>query len=161
LDEREIIIVDLLRNNREAEPLYMMLADSLLPIDINGFSIVHPKYADGVLNLKNSFGFTAKGPDGPGRSVNEVVFHFFRNGEEVHKLAGVEQGKNYHEYTTPDAEDVCISCKMNDEVKITVTCKDGYGISYEFTLITYTITGSGYEEHPLDPGWPPVLTWER
>ena len=161
LHEREIVIIDLLRDGREPEPLYMTLTDSLMPIDINGCSFVHPEYADGVLNLKNSFGFTAKGPDGPGRRVDEAVFHFFRNGEELHTLEGVRQGKNYHEYTTPGAEDVCIPCEMGDEVKITFTCKDGYGIGYEFMLISYTITENGYEEHPLAPGWPPVLTWDK
>lgn len=159
--EREIVIIDRLRDNQEPEPVYMTLADRLLPIDINGCSFVGPEYADGVLNLKNSFGFTAEGPDGPGRSVDEAVFHFLRNGKEVHTLEGVGQGKNYHEYATPGAEDVLIPCEADDEVKITFTCEDGYGISYEFTLISYTITENGYEEHPLDPGWPPVLTWEQ
>ena len=161
LNEREIVMIDLVEAGKELRPLYVFLADSLLPVDINGCGFLGPEYLDGVLNLKNSFTFTAKGPDGPGRGVDEAVFHFWKNDEEVQTLEGVKQGKNYYEYTTPGAEDVCIPCKAGDEVKISVTCKDGYGISYEFTLVVYAITEDGYEEHPLPQHWPPVLTWEK
>jgi len=161
LDEREIVLIDLHEEGKDAYILYMQPANRLLPIDINGCSFVMPEYTDGVLNLKNSFGFTAKSQDGPGRWVDVPEFHFYLNGEEIHTLDATEQGnERYREYTTPGAEDVCIPCEADDEVKINFSCKDGYGLGYEFTLVAYTITEHGIEEHALEPDWPPMLTWD-
>lgn len=160
MHERKSLIVHLWEDGKAPTYLCGRLTSQLLPIGIHSWSRLAPGYADGVLNLGNSFSFTALGQDGPGRWVDAPGFHFYRNGEEVCTLDGVRFGqKQYLEYHTSGTEDVCIPCEAGDEVTITFSGKDGYGLGYEFALVAYAITEQGFEERVRELEWYPVLSW--
>lgn len=161
-DERHIVSIFLFQDGKEPKGLFLRDQYGLLPVDRGGCSFVMPEYAGGVLDLKNSFGFTARGLGTKGgRPVDLPEFRFYRNGELIHQLTGVRQETgSYCEYNTEGAEDVRIPCKEGDEVKITFSCADEFGLAYEFELVAYSITADGPEENVLRPV-APMLSWKK
>ena len=60
-------------------------------------------------------------------------------------------------YRISAESEILLDCESGDEVQVTFTCMDVYGLSYEFTLYDYFVEGNELKENSFDTN--PVLTW--
>ena len=95
--------------------------------------------------------------NGAAASVHAPVFRLLQNGEMVQELPGRqirEDGTVRHGCTEWQPQ----PCVPGDELAVTFTCTDDFGLTYTFTLCRYRVTEDGLE-HIYEYS-DPVLTWE-
>lgn len=93
-------------------------------------------------------------------AVHSPMFRLLQNGEMVQALPGQQLRENGTvRYVCTDWQPQ--PCAARDELAVTLTCTDSFGLTYTFTLARYQVT----EENTLaetyeDSDAYPVLTWE-
>ncbi len=133
----------------------------LLPVRYSGSGSVggHPlELQNGNAELGGWDVFLVDGC-GAAASVHSPVFRLLQNGEMVQELPGQqirEDGTVRHGCTEWQPQ----PCAPGDELAVTFTCTDDFGLTYTFTLRRYRVTEDGLEHINEDSDAYPVLTWE-
>lgn len=97
--------------------------------------------------------------NGAAASVHSPVFRLLQNGEMVQELPGQQiREDGTIRYTCADWQPQ--PCAPGDELAVTFTCTDDFGLTYTFTLRRYRVTEDGLEHINEDSDAYPVLTWE-
>lgn len=93
-------------------------------------------------------------------AVQSPVFRLLKNGETVQECPGQqirEDGTVRYGCTDWQPQ----PCAAGDELAVTITCTDSFGLTYTFTLARYQVTEEkALEETYEDSDAYPVLTWE-
>ena len=126
----------------------------LLPIQRGSWGGELPEYDAGVLNLHDNMQIATTDEDGVFYSVKEPHFHIYKNNILIESWEAAERKDTYR--ISAESE-ILLDCESGDEVQVTFTCMDVYGLSYEFTLYDYFVEGNELKENSFDTN--PVLTW--
>lgn len=114
-------------------------------------------YQDGRLMLGTSYKFDVCDQDGRPVSVDDPVYRVYRNEKLVEQSKVLPSNRIDASQEWPEG----IACGPGDTVHLVFVCTDDYGLTYEFTLIRWTITEDGIAEETWEEKDEyPRLTWE-
>jgi len=100
-------------------------------------------YADGILHIVDAPHVYLEDIRYQPVQVDEVEFHIYRNGEEAFSAEGVaEAGSGDGGYTPRDWQ-WDFEAAPGDLFQLTLSCRDEYGLGYEFTLLEQQISPEG------------------
>ena len=106
-----------------------------------------PVYETGVLNLHNNMQIETTDPKGVFCAAKEPRFHVYKHGVLVESWEAAERADAYR---LSAESDIFLECEDGDSVRVTFTCMDVYGLTYEFTLYDYTIARDELKENAFD-----------
>ncbi len=116
----------------------------LLPLQFDGCGNSGPTYQDGVLSSEVSIGIT-----GQNRLPDKIInprFQTYVNGKLAQTAAAAvspwmasDSGICYS--VDNEAHLWSIDCQPGDNVEIHFLCEDKYGLGYEFSCVTWEVTG--------------------
>lgn len=121
----------------------------LLPVQMHSWGGSVPVYKDGVLSISSQEG-DLEMRDGSPLKVSNVCYRLYVNGELV-----IEE---------PECWDWVHACAEGDAVRMTLFCRDEYGLGYEFTLDEFVCDedasdhGTGFTSSNGTAS--PVLSWD-
>jgi len=92
---------------------------ALLPIQMHSWGGSAPVYESGMVSIGNHSG-DLEMRSGGAVKVTDVCYRLYVNGEKVKEEAVCENW--------------LVPCSEGDEVRLTLFCRDEYGLGYEFTL---------------------------
>lgn len=128
----------------------------LLPVHCSGSnSGTGIRVQDGAVILR-SLSASLEDSTGAPAAVQSPVFRLLQNGEVVRDAGAHQQASG----TYSCAEWELTDCVPGDELAVTFTCTDDFGLTYTFTLRRYRVTEDGLEHINEDSDAYPVLTWE-
>lgn len=133
---------------------------SLLPVQLSGFGGATPRYEDGMVQLHHYQADLFDGQDRYGIRVREPEFRMYLNDIPVQTQPGTEQEDGglvqYECLIEP------MTCEPGDTFRMTFTCRDEFGLAYEFTLGLWSIPEEEgrLEELPAEEPHRPVLIWD-
>lgn len=120
----------------------------LLPVQMRSWGGSSPVYEDGLLTIGQHDG-DLEGRDGVPVKVSDVCYRLYVNGEKVKE------------------EDRCENwlqeCAGDDEVRLTLFCRDEYGLGYEFTMMEFLCDENADGGTGSIAGYgtvSPLLTWD-
>lgn len=126
----------------------------LLPLRLDGWGYSGPYLQDGVFTC-DSIDVNMHGAQGgPGR-VRDAVFSIYVNGER--KMTGGSIDVTAVDSMTLEG------VELGDEVTVTFSCRDEYGLHYEFDLFTWIAeetNSDGYSAVASDGSSIPKLSWD-
>jgi len=133
---------------------------ALLPVQMSGFGGATPRYEDGMVQLHHYQADLFDGHDRYGIRVQEPEFRMYLNDVLVQTQPGTEQedgGLVQYECTIEP-----IACEPGDTFRMIFTCRDEFGLGYEFTLGLWSVPEEEgrLEELPAEEAHRPVLTWD-
>lgn len=121
----------------------------LLPVRMHSWGGSAPVYEDGFLSIGHHDG-DLEARDGSPAKVTDVCYRLYVNGEKVKEEKTCENWLQ--------------ECTQGDEVRITLSCRDQYGLGYEFTMMEFVC-----DENANDYGTAniagegtvsPILSWD-
>lgn len=121
----------------------------LLPVQMYSWGGSAPVFQDGFLTIGQQTGHL-EGRDGAPAKVSDVCYRLYVNGEKVKEDVRCENWLQ--------------ECADGDEVRLTLFCRDEYGLGYEFTMDEFVCdedasdlgTGSVVSNGTASP----VLSWD-
>lgn len=137
----------------------------LLPLRTSGSGWSGPTYREGV--LESNFDIVLENPGGT--EVIDPVFRVYRNEKLVQEIGAeisdtMTAGGDQTAYA-PELPDqtLRLECVPGDTVRITFSCRDGYGLGYEFPFAVWIVdaetpdnqSGAGASSGSDSP----ILTW--
>lgn len=126
----------------------------LLPLRMDGWGYSGPRLQDGVFTCDSIDVNMHDAQGNPGR-VQDAVFSIYVNGER--KMTGGSGDVTAVDSMTLEG------VELGDEVTVTFSCRDEYGLHYEYELYTWTAeeTDSGeYSAVASDGSSIPKLSWD-
>ena len=127
------------------------------------------RWRDGQLLLPSGFSFTPYDFADNNITVQEPQFRLYRNGEMVLKEEAVHRARNHripHCYylreTNEDGrgQEIPVEGVPGDIILLTFSCRDEYGLEYEFYIEGWEIGEDDVENYEADLLWYiPQLTW--
>ena len=120
----------------------------LLPVQMRSWGGSSPVYENGLLNIGHHSG-DLEGRNGAPAKASDVCYRLYVNGEKVKEEARCENWLQ--------------ECAGGDEVRLTLFCRDEYGLGYEFTMMEFVCdenanggTGAIAGEGTVSP----ILSWD-
>lgn len=128
----------------------------LLPLQCNSWGTSGPLYRGGVFTLSNCSADLHSQSEKVPEEIENAVFRLLRNGEAVAERTA-KQGYTMGNYECN--EEMSVESQIGDKLTLTFSCRDQYGLGYEFFLYGWKITGEGgLMDFAPDTDWP-KLTW--
>jgi len=122
----------------------------LLPVQMRSWGGTAPVYEEGVLTIGQHEG-DLEDRSGAPAEVSDIHYRLYVNGEMVKEDTVCENWLQ--------------ECANGDEIRLTLFCRDKYGLGYEFTLDEFMCDENAENERgtssvSLDGRESPVLSWD-
>lgn len=120
----------------------------LLPVQLRSWGGTSPVYRDGCLTIEQQEGWPET-PDGDEARVSDICYRLYVNHEKVREAS---QCENWQQ-----------ECAAGDEIRLTLFCRDEYGLGYEFTLLEFVCDETAGESgigSSSKQSISPVLSWD-
>lgn len=120
----------------------------LLPVQLRSWGGTSPVYRDGCLTIEQQEGWPET-PDGDEARVSDICYRLYVNHEKVREAS---QCENWQQ-----------ECAAGDEIRLTLFCRDEYGLGYEFTLLEFVCDETAGEAgigSSSKQSISPVLSWD-
>lgn len=128
----------------------------MLPLQCNSWGMGGPSYRRGVFTVSNCLAALYSKSEKVPEEIENAVFHLARNGEVVAEQTA-KQGYTMGNYECD--QEMSVECQTGDKLILSFSCRDQYGLGYEFFLYGWEITGEGaIRDFAPDTDWP-KLTW--
>lgn len=122
---------------------------ALLPLQRSGWSGAAWHYRDGLLTLDEGGHISFYDREGASVPVENPVYRLYRNGVLLEERPGVQTEASrldgfcdYASGAWPEG----ISCGPGDQVTLTFSCTDDYGLTYEYIQARWTVGADGQLE---------------
>jgi len=132
---------------------------AMLPIQLGSWGGSLPEYQDGMLRMESFLVCMDSLNDGYGISVDAPEFRVYLNDE----LAKTQPGNEFPDEDIMQYDCVLegVPCKSGDTMRLAFSCKDAFGLGYEYNLGIWRVPMEAgvLEELPLEVEMRPTLTW--
>ncbi len=122
---------------------------ALLPLQRGGWGGAAWHYQDGLLTLDEGGSVSFYDGEGASVPVENPVYRLYRNGVLLEERPGVQTEASrldgFYDYAS-GAWPEGISCGPGDQVTLTFSCTDAYGLTYEFVQNRWTVGADGQLE---------------
>jgi uncharacterized protein YoxC len=135
----------------------------LLPLCWNGWGNGGISYEEGMLTARRLDSDFSDRESGDSIPAEDVAFRLYRNGalaaEEPGQLDESLLRENWYTY---DCDELTAAAEPGDQLRLTVFCRDQYGLGYEFTMKCWNISENGELEDAAlnDTDCTTALQWE-
>jgi hypothetical protein len=136
---------------------------SLLPLCWSGWGNGKISYEEGMLTARRLDVDFSDQESGDSIPAEDVAFRLYRNGalavEEPGQLDESLLRENWYTY---DCDELTAAAEPGDQLRLTVFCRDQYGLGYEFTMKCWNISENGDLENAAWDGADDTtaLQWE-
>lgn len=129
--------------------------ESLLPLRCNARGLGGYSYRNGVFTLSNCSVYLDTQSEKIPEEITDTVFCLSRNGETM-EAQTAKQGDRMGTYEYN--EELSAECRAGDELILTFSCRDGYGLDYKFFVQAWTVEENGIARSAPIVKYP-VVTW--
>lgn len=128
----------------------------MLPLQCESWGISGPSYQGNVFTLSNCSATLYSKSEQVPEEIEGAVFRLTRNGKAVAERTA-KQGYTMGNYECD--EEISVECQAGDKLTLSFSCRDQYGLGYEFFLYGWEIAREGaIRDFAPDTDWP-KLTW--
>ena len=132
---------------------------AMLPIQLGSWGGSMPEYQDEMLRLESFLVCMDSLNDGYGIPVDDPEFRIYLNDE----LVKTQPGNEFPDGDIMQYDCVLegVPCKPGDTMRLAFSCKDAFGLGYEYNLGIWNVPAEAgeLEELPLEVEMRPTLTW--
>lgn len=131
----------------------------LLPLQMNGWGWGNPSYENGALTLRE-LSAAVQTRDHVSVRAQGVEFYVYINGERACTAPAALYDFDYYSYSCDKI--TLEGVKVGDEVTVAFSCRDEYGLHYEFELYTWTVVDTRDQNSFTAAGGDniPKLSWD-